>query len=177
MNNTVKGTIESIDQMIDFIETLDDNDYQFCAAPWLESSIGQHLRHIVDLFLALVNQEQDKAVDYEFRRRGASIEISRTTGLLELRNVRAWMNQIDSEDIERPIRVLTEVSINSEQTEIFNSTFGRELCFASSHLTHHLALMAVIAKIAGKSVDPTLGLAPATATHVRNQLQDAACAP
>ena len=176
MNNTVTGSLESIDQMITFIDGLNDVEYQFCAKPWFDSSIGQHLRHIVDLYLALINQTNAEAVNYDVRRRGASIENIRKIGLQELTDIRTWMQKISQEKIDSEIKVSTEVAITSQQTEVFSSSFGRELCFASSYLTHHLALMAVIAKMAGKEVDPTLGLAPATASFVRKQ-ESSVCAP
>jgi len=175
MNTCITGSLESIDQMTAFISGLNDAEYQYSAAPWFDSSIGQHLRHIVDLFLALKDRTNTDNINYDIRRRGAAIETVRKIGLIELYEIRQWMNNISNEEINQEICVSTEVAISSQQTETFVSSFGRELCFASSHLTHHLAIMAVIAKMAGKEVDPTLGLAPATATFARTQ-EAALCA-
>ncbi len=175
MNTCITGNLESIDQMITFIAGLNDAEYQYSAAPWFDSSIGQHLRHIVDLFLALKDRTSPDSINYDIRRRGSPIETIRKTGLVELSDIRQWMSNISEEDIKQEISVSTEVALSSQQTETFVSSFGRELCFASSHLTHHLAIMAVIAKMAGKVVDPTLGLAPATATFAREQ-EAALCA-
>lgn len=169
MNTCVTGSLESIDQITDFIAGLNDAEYQYSAAPWFDSSIGQHLRHIVDLFLALKDRTNIDNINYDIRRRGAPIETIRKIGLAELSDIRQWMANIGVNDINQEISVSTEVALSSQQTETFASSFGRELCFASSHLTHHLAIMAVIAKMAGKEVDPTLGLAPATATFSREQ--------
>ncbi len=169
MNTCVTGSLESIDQMTTFIAGLNDAEYQYSAAPWFDSSIGQHLRHIVDLFLALKDRTKTDDINYDVRRRGASIETIRKIGLAELSDIRQWMISITEDDINQKISVSTEVALSSQQTETFASSFGRELCFAASHLTHHLAIMAVIAKMAGKKVDPTLGLAPATATFAREQ--------
>ncbi len=155
--------------MITFIEGLSDAEYQFCAKPWFDSSIGQHLRHIIDLYLALINRANADVINYDVRRRGHGVESVRNIGLQELNGIRQWVSEITSEEIEQQTTVSTEVAMSSQQTAEFASSFGRELCFASSHLTHHLALMAVIAKMTGKDVDPTLGLAAATATHLREQ--------
>lgn len=48
---------------------------------------------------------------------------------------------------------------------------GRELCFVSSYLTHHLAIMAVIAKFFGHKVNEKLGVEPTTVIFLRNQQQ------
>ena len=167
MNNTITGSIESIDQLIDFIDSLTDADYQYRAQPWFDNAIGQHLRHVVDLYQALINQHTNTVVDYDVRRRGASVEKCRTTGLKELNEIRLWLQNLPAERIEQSVTISTEVAITSQQIEVFQSSFGRELCFASSHLTHHLAMMVIIAKLAGKAVESALGLAPATASFLR----------
>jgi len=168
LNTIVKGNIESLDQMISFIDSLSDTEYQHTAKPWFDSSIGQHLRHILDLFLALMNNVEAE-VNYDIRRRGAPVESSRQIGLKELNDIRCWAASLNDEMVSKEIIVHTETGLSSQQTDAFKSSFGRELCFASSHLVHHLAIMAAIAKISGKEVDAKLGLAPATATYVREQ--------
>lgn len=171
--------MESLDQIITFIEGLTSTEYLYVATPLFDSSIGQHLRHIVDLYLALIgssnayhsetSNQNICSINYDIRRRGACIETDKDTGLDELSNIRKWLSNIAEHDINKEALVSTEVSLTSQQSEVFKSSFGRELCFASSHLTHHLAIMAAIAKMSGKEVDPYLGLAPATATFTRNQ--------
>lgn len=168
MNTMINGNLESLDQMIYFIESLSDEEYQQAAKPWFDSSIGQHLRHILDLFFALVNSTESD-INYNIRRRGAPVESSREVGLQELQQVRDWVAKISVETMHKETVVHTETALSHQQTDQFKSSFGRELCFASSHLIHHLAIMAAIAKMSGKFVDERLGLAPATATFVREQ--------
>lgn len=169
MNTFIQGHLESFDQLMHFIESLDEADYQHIAKPWFSSSIGQHLRHIVDLYLALVNGAEFDSIDYDTKRRGSPIETARDSGLSELMKIRAWLCQISSEAMDQEISISTETALSFQHSECFKSSFGRELCFASSHLIHHLAIMGAIAKMAGVSVDPALGLAPATATYTREQ--------
>jgi hypothetical protein len=159
--------IETIDQLIEFIHSLSNEEYQFVATPWFESSIGQHLRHIVDLYQALMFNRNEQQIDYDIRRRGAPIESQRKVGLCELNEIKDWLNELDDTLIHQSIQIKTEISLLSQQSMVFDSSFGRELCFASSHLIHHLAIMAAIAKMTGKKVDGYLGMAPATASHSR----------
>ena len=180
MNAFVEGSLESLDQMIGFIRELSESEYQFIAKPWFDSSIGQHLRHIIDLYCALqVTRKIDDSdlpfIDYDIRRRGAPIETQKSIGLEELTELRSWMSEISESDLDAAVLVSTEIALKSKQVQLCRSTFSRELCFASSHLVHHLAIMAAVAKMAGKEVDPTLGLAPATATFVREG-ETAVCA-
>ena len=177
MNRSIAGSVESLDQIMTFIEGLTATEYQYIATPLFDSSIGQHLRHIVDLYLALMKSSSAQTsepfspdvcnINYDIRRRGAYVETDKNTGLAELSNIRQWLKSVAERDLSKDALVSTEVSLTSQQSEVFKSSFGRELCFASSHLTHHLAIMAAIAKVSGKDVDPYLGLAPATATFTR----------
>lgn len=169
MNQLRCGSLETLDQMIGFIGGLTEDDYQYQASPWFESSIGQHLRHIADLYLAIHRDVEGEIIDYDSRRRGALIETRRQAGLQELDCIRQWLLQLDESSFSRTVTINTEVCLSRQHSEKLVSTLGRELCFAASHLTHHLALMVVIAKMAGKSVDPRLGVAPATASYTRQQ--------
>lgn len=167
MSNVIKGTLETIDQAIEFIDGLTPASYKQVVSPWFESSVGQHLRHIVDLFHALMGQTD--TLDYDVRRRGAPVEKNKSIGIEELREIRRWVEQLSDEALARTVTVSTEVSISSQLVGEFSSSFGRELCFASSHLVHHLAIMATIGKMTGNDVDSRVGLAPATASFSRHQ--------
>lgn len=170
MKKIIEGSLESLDQMISFIQKLDDKAYLYIAAPWFMSSIGQHLRHSMDLFLAL-QTFQDGFIDYDVRRRGCGLETSRNVGLSELRLMRDWLENLTEGCLTQTIKVKTEVSLSTQASVTLDSSLARELGFTSSHLVHHLALMAVIAKMAGKEVDDSYGLAPATATYMRNETE------
>jgi len=174
MNVIIKGSVESLDQMIEFIAGLSDVSYQQSPAPLFDSSIGQHLRHILDLYMALMNPTHPNNVDYDIRRRGLALERVKMEGIHQLQLVRDWLLQLDLSTLDQPLTISGEVSINSVQSAQSNSSLSRELCFASSHLTHHLALMAAIAKYVGQSVAMGLGTAPATASFLRGQ-QPAPC--
>jgi len=177
MKSIIGGSVESLEQMLEFIESLDDTVYRQSSKPLFDSTIGQHLRHILDLYMALINPHRTGNVNYDIRRRGIALEHDRAAGIAELQLVKQWLGNIDPSQLEQPIMINTEVSISSVQTSEIPSTFGREICFAASHLTHHLALMAAIAKYLGQQVDAGLGVAPCTATFLRGeQSAEFACA-
>lgn len=175
MNKIINGSIESLDQMIDFIKSLSDEGYKAAPKPLFDSSIGQHLRHILDVYMALISSDNFEHINYDIRRRGLPLESVRSEGLIELNVIRHWLITLDETSLTLPTTVHNEVSVCSEQAAQMSSSMGRELCFASSHLTHHLAIMAVIAKFLGHKVNEKLGVAPTTATFLRNQQQRDSC--
>lgn len=176
MIKVINGSIDSLEQMIDFIDGLSDEVYKQAPTPLFDSSIGQHLRHILDLYMALIMASDLQTINYDVRRRGLALETDRGEGLKELVLVCNWLKSLDEAVLELPTTISTEVSVCSEQTANFLSTVGREVCFTSAHLIHHLALMAAIAKFLGQTVNADLGVAPTTATFLRSQQQNESCA-
>lgn len=178
MNKIISGSIESLEQMIDFITGLSDEAYKKAPKPLFNSSIGQHLRHILDVYMALMNSDNITEINYDIRRRGLDLETVRSEGLRELNLIHKWLSALNPDVLTLPISIRSEVSVCSEQSAQMASSMGRELCFASSHLTHHLALMAAIAKFLGHEVNDEFGVAPTTATFLRSQQQKSdTCAP
>ena len=178
MNKIINGSIESLEQMMDFITGLSDEAYMRAPKPLFNSSIGQHLRHILDVYMALMNTDNLPEINYDIRRRGLALETVRSEGLIELNSVHKWLMTLNPEKLALPISIQSEVSVCSEQSAQMASSMARELCFASSHLTHHLALMAAIAKFLGHEVNDEFGVAPTTATFLRSQQQkNDTCAP
>ena len=81
MQKVIDSSIEIFDQLNDFIKSIDDDVYQDNSSILFESSIGQHLRHILDIYHALIRNMTDDIVDYDIRLRGSSVEVNRNNGM------------------------------------------------------------------------------------------------
>ena len=166
---SVSGNLEAINQGLELCKQLDSTSYNHKALPFVQSSIGEHLRHIVDLYFALINETKIGVVDYDHRRRGAPIETDLQIGISEIRRVEAWLNKLNEADLDKPIIILSEASIASQQVCEVPSTLRRELLFVSSHTIHHFSLIKVITTHCNIETSEYLGYAPATATYLRGQ--------
>lgn len=183
--HVIRGNIEAIHQGIDLISALSDEQYVHIASPYVSSSIGMHFRHVVDMYSALMTsdscQQETDIVDYDVRRRGALIEDRRDIAIKELRSLERWiMNLSDSEiascdsdaivkQKQQSISLKSEVTLSDSCSVIVESSLIRELIFVGSHAVHHYALISVIAKLQGVALNDSLGIAPATATFLREQ--------
>lgn len=167
MKIVIDSSIEILDQMSGFIGDLDDISYTAISKPLFNSSIGEHLRHIIDFYRALMTENNN--INYDIRRRGAATEHLRQEGLAELAEIRLWLQTLDQNPLDEIITVTTEVSVSMQTSVEFKSSFKRELNMASTHLLHHLALMAMIAKTLHIDINPSIGIAPATVTYLRKQ--------
>lgn len=166
MHKMILGSIEVLHELVKLLQQLDDDCYRCSPQPLFNSPIGHHVRHILDMYQALIREEHN-LVDYDLRRRGADVETKRTAALMELVEIENWLMDLDSTQFSQVKIVKTEVCLSQQESENFTSTLGRELCFASSHVTHHLALIVAIARSMNIKIDGQLGVAPATATFLR----------
>lgn len=166
---SISGNLEALEQGIELFSVLTDENYNFRAKPYVDSSMGEHLRHILDMYHAVINEEITGVIDYDHRRRGALVERDRTVGLTELQEIKKWLTRLNEESLQRGVTILSEASISSQQVCEMTSTLKRELLFVGSHTIHHFALINVIAKHLKLETVERFGYAPATTTYLRKQ--------
>jgi hypothetical protein len=165
MHKVILGSIEVLHELVTLIQTLDDEGYRRSPQPLFNSPIGSHVRHILDIYQAVMRAEP--IIDYDFRRRGGVVESQRAEALNELDEIESWLLALKEEQFSEIKVVKTEVCLSQQHSENFSSTLGREVYFASSHVTHHLALIVAIAKSFSIQVNGQMGIAPATSTFLR----------
>lgn len=168
----IAGNCEVLEQGRCLLQQLTDTQYTSAVETYACSSIGAHFRHMLDMYLAvmpaLAARNTAQVVDYDVRRRGAQVETCRHAAIAELDKFR---QQLDGRTtrLDTVVTVKTEVCIETTQRAMMQSTLARELAFVSTHAVHHFALIKVIAKMLGASVDSDVGLAPASASFLRSQ--------
>lgn len=175
MTPAVQGNLEALAQAAFLAESLTDESYCHACQPYLSSSIGQHMRHLLDNYFALMDGVENQRVDYNHRRRGAVVEQCRQTALKELHQIERWFRSLTPISLETPLTIYSEVSLEKECSDMASSTLHREMIFVASHSIHHLALMGTAARLQHIELPKHFGLAPATATWVRKQ--ESSCAP
>ncbi|MGY3568913.1 hypothetical protein [Vibrio paucivorans] len=167
MVSVLHGAIETLQQGRDFLLTLTDEQYCFIAKPLLTSSIGQHFRHWLDIFHALFQSRG--VIDYNLRRRGHEVESTKRVALQEIDEFIAKLQRQPLEELNQSVVVLSEVSLSQSHTCSLESTFGRELTFAALHANHHFAMAKVATTLLDVKTCDEFGLAPATASFMREQ--------
>ena len=175
------GCIETLEQGSEFLNALNDEQYLWSAKPHVSSTIGEHFRHLLDLFHAVyeastfVNlasqskKNHQPTIDYNFRRRGHDVEVSRSQAIKELTYFIQWLETIREDELKKTVSLLTEVSLLQTDTHLMTSTFERELTFASLHANHHFAMSKVTTSLMNLDVCESFGYAPATLTYLRGK--------
>ncbi|MDK9739353.1 hypothetical protein KI655_18825 [Vibrio sp. D404a] len=165
---SIKGAVEILNQGLEFLLAISDSDYLTNAKPHVTSSIGEHTRHTLDLFHALILNE-DSSVDYNTRRRGHPVEYDRSLAVKEIHYVINWLERLDHSDLKAPITIQTEVSMDSQVFASLPSTLEREITFAALHANHHYAMIKVITTFLEVDTCKTFGYAPTTSSYLREQ--------
>ncbi|OEF30028.1 DinB family protein [Vibrio rumoiensis] len=165
----LKGNLEGIEQAITLLERLNDEQYIYVASPYVQSSIGSHLRHIIDMYFSLMGHTKHQdLVNYDQRRRGAQVETCRETGLQELQLIKTWLLCLSKDELQATLTIQSETSIYQQHVCEITSSLQRELLFVSSHTTHHFAVMRVTAVVCNIETDGIFSYAPATASYLRS---------
>lgn len=122
------------------------------------SSIGQHVRHIIELFICLEEGYASGTVNYEKRRRDRRIEADKELAVSLLEKIAAGLGKEN-----KPLRL--EAAYSDEQEELLqlDTNYYREIAYNLEHTIHHMALIKVgIGEIGGMAVPETYGVAAST---------------
>lgn len=161
--------LEIVQQAKHFLSEIHKDDYTQAVKPHLSGSAGAHMRHVLDHYLALMAGIKLGVVDYNKRNRYSDIETCPETAMQTWEKVEAWLTQVCSMPMDTQLDVISETCVMKTQYAQVPSTLARELVFVSSHAIHHFSLMAVMRSLQGKSTPEYFGIAPATATFMRQQ--------
>lgn len=161
-NGAAAASIAVLEQCARFLRTLHAEVYQEPSPVLAGSTIGQHVRHALDHFAAILAPGERDVIDYDRRERDTIIE----------RDPRAAEQVIDGfvRSLEgagcAAARVRVRVMLSSDGREsMLGSTIERELAFAMHHAIHHHAMIAAIARSLDLQVPDGFGIAPSTEHH------------
>ncbi|WP_100657824.1 DinB family protein [Alteromonas flava] len=165
----LKSHTEVLEQALEIISTMTVEEYQQVLSPHFSGSIGQHIRHIIDHYLALEQGALLGHVDYNQRHRASNIERCKQEATAAIQAIVTWLHGLEPSALGRQIVIESEVSVIGTQSEQGVSTLGREIMFVSSHAIHHYSLIAIIRSLQGGVVPELFGYAPATISYINHR--------
>ena len=130
------------------------------------SAIGKHIRHIVDHLWAYREGLAVGTINYNLRHRDTELERDARIAFAALTDFSRWLEKEKINDVD--VFIECEVSISSELSAKLQSKCLRELVFLISHTYHHLAYANLVAKLMNVKTPDHIGVAPATATFMRD---------
>lgn len=163
MNLIVQSTLKTLQKSQILLDNL--SNAQLCDAsvsPYY-SSIGCHIRHILDFYDCILNISEDNKVDLTARSRNKAVEC-------DCGCAQDYLNQIIGQlsatkfDIDETVLVTDDLGLG--KTEI-PYTYGALLAQANSHTIHHYAIINYIFDSLGIVInDSEFGYNPTTPKQV-----------
>ncbi len=123
------------------------------------SSIGSHVRHILDHYRCFLDGLASGRIDYDARARDPRLEVEPDPAVTAIQRTMEEVAALGDPSLDRPLAV----DANGDRGAA--STVRRELGFLLSHTVHHYAVIALMAKSSGVTLDPDFGVAPSTLAY------------
>lgn len=147
-------------QLTKSLSELTDDEYSRPGRS-LDASIGQHVRHIIELFQCLDKGYESGVVNYEKRKRDHAIETDRKLAIRLLKEVYERLDKPDTN-----IVLEAEDYENSGVPVTIATNYYREVAYNLEHTIHHMALIRVGIKEVSTIVLPEeFGIAYSTIKH------------
>jgi hypothetical protein len=154
-------------QLADSLGQLSPPQYSQSCATLFNNTIGQHVRHIIELFQCLENGYESGTVNYEKRKRDTFIETDKELAGRLLLDIHRGLN--------KPNKTLTlEASYDEHVTDsiAIDTNYFREIAYNLEHTIHHMALIRVgITEITNIQLPDDFGVASSTIKYRKQCVQ------
>ncbi len=132
-----KKAIEQLLVVKSILSQMDDFEYSLKLEILKNSSIGSHVRHIVEFYECLIMNPSDGLVNYDQRKRNMLLENS-------VKYAQDFIAEIIDkiEMVESNKRILLAAEYSDEVLTMETSLY-RELSYNIEHTVHHLALVRI----------------------------------
>lgn len=142
------------------LKTLSNEEYSDSSTGPYYSSIGCHIRHILDVFSCVFNGLESNSIDFSIRERNESIEKETHAGIEYFEIIIQQLKKIKKEDFQTIIKVSDDMGFGNETA---NYTIKAVLMQAQSHALHHYATIGYLIYQQGIELPDTMfGYNPTT---------------
>jgi hypothetical protein len=144
-------------QLIDTINELTFDEYTMPIEALGNSTIGQHSRHIIELFQKLNEDYLIGSINYDKRERSKTIEINIDFAIECIANV---ISKIEKQD--KKLLLMSDYSTHNK----IETSYYRELIYNIEHCIHHQAIIKIGHFYIGKELkNENFGVAKSTINY------------
>lgn len=162
-----QSNLKEIKQLL---EQINKNSYTQPLTYLSGSSIGQHVRHILEFYQCLIASQKTGVVNYDARLRNLQIEIDVNYSIENIHQIIMELNQID---LHQNLSLEGNFTHQENTQTSISTSYQRELAYCLEHSIHHQALIKVGLKEMeiDHIINQNFGVAPATIRYQKQCAQ------
>ena len=162
----IQAIEKNLERGIQLLHNISDEQYSNTSVAPYHSSIGGHMRHILDVFSCIFDGLAQNSIDFSARERNEKAELFTAEGIRYFEQILNKLKTIDSKDYGVLIPVSDNLGLG---TITIDYTLGAALVQAHSHAIHHFASVGFIINQLGIQLpDADFGYNPTTPKKVVN---------
>ncbi len=159
----IQAIIYNLQRGVKLINAIDDSQYGDNSIAPYYSSIGIHMRHILDVFDCIFDGLETKKVDLSARKRNELAEKKVVFGLQYFEEVIEKLESLKSADLDVKVEVRDDLGLGMITA---NYTLASALIQAHSHAIHHFASIGyIISQLGIHLPDADFGYNPTTSRN------------
>lgn len=148
-------------QLSVLLQQMTDEFYTMPVTELGGASVGEHIRHIIELYECLLSRYDEGVVNYDDRKRDKTLQNSKAAASDRIEVVSAAL-------LKQNKNLILQQMVGGSIME-FESNYYRELLYNFEHTIHHQALIKVaLINIKDIAISEDFGVAPSTLEYRKN---------
>ncbi len=161
----IQACVRCTEQCETLVDLLIDDSSVFSASTPHRSSIGAHMRHILDRFQCFFAGLDSGLIDYDDRNRDPMLERDMVLCRHTIKSIAICIRDLTGKYGGCTGIKVREAVDDRGPSICLDSTIERELMALVTHSTHHLAIIAIIVRSFGYDLARDFGKAPSTIVY------------
>lgn len=129
---------ENLEQLKEMLQAINNENYTRQNEILSGSSVGQHIRHILEFYLLLVSGSFSGTISYDKRQRDIRIEEDQQ---FAIQTIDRLLQGIDTLDETLTVKFEGDFTADGSAQNSTLSSVGRELAYCIEHSIHHQAII------------------------------------
>ena len=156
----ISAILQNLNRGVSLLNSIDDKQYSDDSTAPYHSSIGVHMRHILDVFDCVLKGFESGMIDLSDRQRNEIAERHVNAGIDYFAEIMSRLSDLEDADLDQVVRVKDDLGLGMVTA---NYTLAAALIQAHSHAIHHFASIGyIIAQLGIRLPDGDFGYNPTT---------------
>ena len=146
---------QNLSENIDLLQQLTNEELTLPFPELSNATIGEHMRHIIELFGCLLENYEYGLINYDGRKRDLLLQTDKNEAIAIIEK---YLLEID-----KPNKPLSLTHNCFSPIELLQTNYFRELIYNLEHSIHHQALIKVaLYRLSHIKISDSFGIAPST---------------